>query len=217
MKSTKFKSYYNNGRAEEITKITLDDDEWLLFLRNLANFRATNVETDQEITDKDVEYIDTNRCIPLCPNIDFLKRFNADTKYLSIVSENYGDIHLRLWFAEKSVFTTLNIVMEEIFPGALAEEVLEQFWMFWNNLPMEAQTVGNRVIAKREQGFGIGHLAAWMQERLGGEEPKIAWQKFLFYMRPAMYAHELYIVWMKSGLIKNENGRILPIKPKSII
>lgn len=211
MEISKFKSFYNNGREEEISKITLTDEEWLLFLRNMANLNATNIESKQTITDRDIEWIDTNRCVPLCANVDFLRRYEADTKLLSVVSEKYGDIHLRLWFAENGVYTTLNKVMEEVFPGALTSEILQNFWKFWSDLPMETQTVGNRVVSKKAPEFGIGHLSAWMQQTLKEEEPQIAWQKFLFLLKPWMYAHELFVLWTNDKAIVNNNGRLSPV------
>jgi hypothetical protein len=211
MEITKFKSFYDNGREEEISKITLTDEEWLLFLRNLANLNATSIDTKQIIVDRDIEWIDTNRCVPLCANTDFLRRYEADTKLLSVVSEKYGDVHLRLWFAENGVYTTLNKVMEEVFPGALTSEILQNFWKFWSGLPMETQVVGNRVVVKKEREFGIGHLAAWFQQILKEEEPQIAWKKFLFLLRPWMYAHELHIMWKNDKLINNNDGRLSPI------
>lgn len=198
-------------REEIITKVTLLNDEWLVFLRNLSNIEAKNTDTKNSITKDDIEWIDTTRCVPLCVNENFIKRYNADTRLVSIVCKDYGDIHLRLWFAEKGVITSINKVMTEIFPGALPEEVLRDFWEWWQKLPIDSQQVGGHLVTKRQKEFGIGHLSAWIQKIIDIKPPQVAWQNFLHNLRPWMLAHELFVTWTDSGIIKNDNGKITPI------
>lgn len=202
-----------NARKEEITLIKLNDDEWLSFLRNLASSDVKNLEHHRNININDIEVIDSNRCVPLCPNESFIRRYGADTRLVSVITENYGDVHLRLWFAEKGVMISLNKVMEEVFPGGLPEEVLINFWKWWSKFPMEPQTVGNRVITKQRKEFGIGHLAAWIHDNFyrGHKSPQVAWQNFLYNLRPYMYAHELFVLWVDKRIINNNNGRLFPI------
>lgn len=205
----KFSAANSASRSEEITRITLTDDEWLVFLKNLSNSDATT-ESESTISNKEIEWIDTNRCVPLCSNENFVRRYGADTRLLSIVSENYGDVHLRLWFAENNIFISLNEVLKEVFPGLLPEEVLFNFWVWWNSMPIEPKEVGNRLVTKREEAFGVGHISAWIQSAIGGEEPKIAWKQYLYNLKPWMLAYELIVVWTNNKLINSNNGRILP-------
>jgi len=212
MEIEKFTAPFNEKRSETITKVTLTDDEWLAFLRNVSNIEVKNVDTNKNFSQHDLEYIDTNRCVPLCANENFVRRYGADTRMLSIISENYGEIPLRLWFAEKGVLVSLNKVMEEAFPGGLPEEVLRDFWEWWSKLPLEPQAVGGRLITKNRREFGIGHLAAWVQQHIGAKEvPKVAWQNYLYNLKPFMYAHEFFVVSLSRGLIKNNNGLLSPI------
>lgn len=213
MNLTKFNAPFNK-RLEEITLIQLTDDEWLSFLRNLANSDVTNLKHHRNININDIEVIDSTRCVALCPNESFIRRYGADTRLVSVITEGYGEIHLRLWFAENGVKISLNKVMEEVFPGGLPEEVLVDFWKWWSNFPMEPQAVGSRIITKQRKEFGIGHLAAWIQHNLNNKDkkpPQIAWQNFLFNLRPFMYANELYILWVEKGIINNDSGRLSPI------
>lgn len=211
MKLEKYTAPHDNGRLEEITKVELTNDEWLVFLRNLANSAAGNVETNSQITSRDIDWIDTNRCVPLCANENFVRRYGADTRLLSIVCENYGNIHLRLWLAEHGVLASINKIMEEVFPGGLPDEILANFWEWWNKLPMEPQAVGGRLVTKRTTEFGIGHLSAWIQQTLNEKEPQVAWQRFLYLLRPLMYAHELFLIWTSNGLIRNNGGMLSPL------
>jgi len=212
MEIEKFTAPLDNQKVETLTKVSLTDDEWLVFLRNISNIEVKNVDTNNVISDRDLEYIDTNRCVPLCANNNFVTRYGADTRMLSIISVNYGEIPLRLWFAEHGVLISLNKVMEEAFPGGFPEEVLRDFWEWWGKMPLESQAVGGRLITKNRREFGIGHLAAWIQQHIGSKEaPKVAWQNYLYNLKPFMYAYEFFVICLSRGLIKNDNGFLSPI------
>lgn len=210
MELTKFSAPYTSERSEDITLVTLSNDEWLVFLRNLANCETKEVGSGSSIKMPEIEWIDTCRCVPLCANNNFIRRYGADTRMVSVVCKDYGEVHLRLWFAERGVLISLNKVMEELFPGGLPSEIISNFWNWWSKLPLEAQSVGGRIVSRQQKEFGVGHLSAWIQQIIDQKPPQVAWQNFLYHLRPMMYAYELFLIWASEGLVNNNGGRLTP-------
>lgn len=206
----KYQAYYQEGGQEEITKISLSDDEWLVFLQNASNHDIINIDTNDGLSNADIEWIDTNQCVPICRNDSFIQRYDAETRMASVVCGDRGNIFLRLWLAENGINSSLNNTMSEIFPGGLPEEILNSFWQWWQTVPIEPQSVGNILVSKHRQEFGIGHLYVWVKSLIKEDEPKAAGERYVFNLKPWMYAHELYILWVDGNLLLNHEGRMLP-------
>jgi hypothetical protein len=203
-------AFHANNAEKKISKIELDDSEWLIFLQNVPNQDIINIDSNMFLTSKDVERIDTNQCVPLCRNFSFIKRYNADTDMVSIVNGYKGNIYLRLWLAENGINTTLNSTINEVFSSASSINILNNFWNWWNKLPLEPQPVGNILISKQYKEFGIGHLFAWIKSLLNEEEPKAASDKYIYIIKPWMHAYELMNIWTKKDLIINNDGKMTP-------
>lgn len=199
------------GKYGDVTKITLNDDEWITFIRNVIANKPLNLDTNKMVSKLDLEFIDTNYCVPLLSNSGYIKNFGAETGLISIICENKGDLYLRFWLAENGIHTTLNKVMDEIFPSVLSSEVLSDFWQWWSQLPLEPQKVGGLLITKQYQEFGIGHLQAWIRHISQLKEPKHASDKYKFNLQFWTYAFELYLYWVHDNLIKNDEGKLSPI------
>lgn len=193
-----------------LSLVSLTDDEWIDFLNSLSQAVPYNGDTKSSITQADLDWVDTNYCVPLVINDGFVKKYNANTKYISVLVSGKGECYLRFWLAENGIFSSYNKVLEELFPSILADEVLKDFWEWWSNFPNEPQNIAGQLITKQYQEFGIGHLQAWIRKILGGKEPKQAWDKYQFNLRPWMYAYELMLHWMDGQLVDNSNGRIKP-------
>lgn len=202
--------YNTNSKAGEITKISLGSDEWVVFLNNIAGTNPFVVDRDHQLTQEDINWIDSNFCAPMLANTGFINQYGADTRVVSVVLDKKGDDYLRFWLAENGIPNDLNGVLVEIFPGILAEEVLNDFWGWWQNLPTEPQEKGDTLVTKQYHEFGVGHLQAWIKDIIKTKEPKNAWDKYQYNLRPWMYAYEMYLLWMDGDLINNDNGKLTP-------
>lgn len=202
------------GKYGDATKISLDDDEWLTFIKDIIVRKPLNLNTTKSVSKSDLEFIDTNYCIPLLSNTGFIKKFGADTKLISIVGKGKGDLYLRFWLSENGIHTTLNNVMNELFPSILPIEILSDFWNWWSQLPLEPQKVGGQLITKQYQEFGIGHLQAWIKQISNLDEPKHALDKYNFNLKFWMYAFELYLYWAADDIINNNDGKLFPKEMK---
>ena len=205
-----YKAYRSNGAEEEIGRVILDEEEWIILLQNITNNDIINIDTGSSLSVQEVEWIDTNFCVPLCKNDNFVKRYGLDTNMVSILMEGKGDIYLRLWLAEKGINSSLNNVINDLFPGQLPVDVLRNFWEWWQKMPLEPQAVGKILVSKNRQEFGIGHIHAWIKETMGGDEPKAANDRYIFNIKPWMMAYELYVLWVDGELISNDDGKLLP-------
>jgi len=202
-----------NAKPPEIGKVSLvklDRGEWISFLQKMSDAIPYNADTKDTITQSDLNWIDTNYCVPLLINSDLTSEFGCNTKYISVVEENHGMLYLRYWLAENNLATDLNNVLDEVFPGILATEVLNDFWSWWSKLPTEPQNVAGQLISKQYIEFGLGHFQAWVKQIIGGEEPKPAIDRYRFHLLPWMYAYEMNLHWIDQDLINNVGGKITP-------
>lgn len=204
-----YNAYYINS-SEDIDIIDLNNEEWIIFIQNLLNDDIKNIDTDDNLKSADVEWIDTNCCVPLCKNNGFIKRYGSDKNFVSIVSGDKGKFYLRFWLACSNINSTLNNVVNDIFIGDDPKIILDNFWSWWSKVSLEPQNVGNTLISKQKQEFGIGHIYVWIKSILKEKEPKSIIDKYVHLLKPWAFAHELYVIWNSGDLIINNNGKLMP-------
>lgn len=205
---------YKIDSDESICKISLNEDEWLVLLQNIINYKVYDIDSKDNLSLSKIEWIDTNQCIPLCKNDSLFKRYQADTDMISIVYGDRGNIYLRFWLAENNIKTSLNNVMNEIFNDKAPEDILNEFWGWWSKLPIEPQSMGGTLVTKQMAEFGVGHLYAWIKGNLNIEEPKSAGDLYIFKLKMWTYAYELSLLWQDGGFITNDNGKMIPLQQK---
>ena len=189
----------------EISKILLNDEEWPEFLRKLAINVPSNIDTKNKITTSDIDWVDTNRCVPVCDG----SIVGKNNQVVSVVNGEIGEVFLRLWFGFNGLNTTLNRGLE-IFPNGEISGILQEFWNWWQNFPPEPQVVGGILVSKPIREFGIGHLHAWIRMYMYKEveEPKKARDRYLHSIRPWAYAYDLMHLFISSKLVKYEKGKM---------
>jgi hypothetical protein len=187
-----------------ISKVKLDDDEWLKFLKRVAASGPSNIDTTQKITTGDIDWIDTNRCVPICNGSMVSSKGIA-----SVVNGEIGEVFLRLWFGSNGINTTLNRGME-IFPNRELKDVVQEFDQWWKRFPPEPQIVGNILVSKPINEFGIGHLQAWVKNHMYGDskEPKKARERYLHNIKPWAYAYDLMHLFVGNGYVRHNDGKM---------
>lgn len=179
-------------REELVTLIRLDETEWFEFIKRLVDNDVHYGKTNQKIEYNEIEQIDINLCAPFCNNEGFLKEYGANTKYISVISEELGHYSLRLWLGENGIRSTLSDV-DNILNGD-SNALYLAFNQWWQKIPLEPQIVEDTIMAKRTREYGVNHIQLWLKS-LDKENPTAAVDKFFREVRLWAQAHELAMDW----------------------
>ena len=209
MKISQYDAYYLSGK-EIVDAVDLSDDEWTILIQNLINDKISNIDSNDYLSMSDVEWIDTNKCIPFCNNIGFIQRYKTNNKIISLVCGISGYIYLRFWLSSNGINNTLNDTLNEVFNGDNPEFILKSFWKWWDSISIESEKTGNIIVTKHRREFGIGHIYVWINSLIDSKEPKSIVDKYFYSLRPWMHANELYLIWKSGNLLIENNGKILP-------
>lgn len=186
MRSNRYNAF-DEKLKETVTLIDLDDDEWFEFIKRLVGSDIQCGSAKSRVSYSEVEQIDINFCAPFCTNSEFFRIYEANTKYLSVISGELGKLSLRLWLGENGIRSSLMEIQESL-------SKYEVFSKWWRAIPLEPQIIDDTIMTKRTQEYGINHVQLWLKSLEKGK-PTSAIDRFSHEVKLWVQAHELFMDW----------------------
>jgi hypothetical protein len=198
-------------KVGKISRVELDNMEWNNLLSSLAGKKSISVLNNEEITINKLVSVDRNRCIPLINSTAVSKEI--DTDVCSVVCGSLGSYYYRLWLAKHGYVEDVKKLQLEVGDiNALFDKFI--FWFKKQNFE-NYKNVGSMMV-KASDGFNVGTLAAWLEEKVpmvrqDTRDMKIKSRKdmdllYLNNIKSWALAAELIMSWLQNNKISGTDG-----------